>query len=82
MSPPGTLSLLGERTDIEDYKCLLIIPGLHVSLILLPFSFKQVITADHGFDVVHFDPVGRLFLKDQIVIDQVEDPITPGVFKK
>jgi hypothetical protein len=44
MAPPRTLQLLEERKDVEDYQCLLITPGFHVSLILLPLSFKQVIT--------------------------------------
>ena len=38
--------------------------------------------AEHSFEVVHLDPVGRLCIKDQIMIDQVEDPISPGVFKQ
>jgi hypothetical protein len=32
--------------------------------------------------VVHLDPVGRLYIKHQIMIDQVEDPISPGVVKQ
>ena len=31
---------------------------------------------------LQIDPVGRLCLKDQIMIDRVEDPISLGVFKQ
>jgi hypothetical protein len=49
-----------------------------------PFQFVDAneVTAEHGLDVVHLDPVGRLCLKDHIMIDQVEDPISPGVVKQ
>jgi hypothetical protein len=49
-----------------------------------PFQFVDAneVAAEHGFDMVHLDPVCRLCLKDQIMIDQVEDPISSGVFKQ
>ena len=39
------------------------------------FVDANQVAAEHGFDVVHLDPVGRSVLKDQFVIDQVKDPI-------
>jgi hypothetical protein len=49
-----------------------------------PFQFVDAneVATEHGFDMVYLDPVCRLHLKDQIMIDQVEDPISPGVFKQ
>jgi hypothetical protein len=32
--------------------------------------------------VIHLDPVGRLVLKDQIMIDQLKDPLISGMFKQ
>jgi hypothetical protein len=32
--------------------------------------------------MVHFDFIGGCVLKNQVVINQVEDPISPGVFKQ
>jgi hypothetical protein len=39
------------------------------------------VTAEHGFDVVHFDFVGGGVLKNQVVIDQVKNPIFIGMFQ-
>ena len=48
-----------------------------------PFQFVNAdqVAAEHGFDVVHFNFVGGCVLQDQIVIDQVKDPIFSGMFK-
>jgi hypothetical protein len=48
-----------------------------------PFQFVDAnqVDAEHGFDVVHFDLVGRFVLKNQIIIDQVKNPIFTGMFK-
>jgi hypothetical protein len=42
-----------------------------------PFKFVDAnqVAAEHGFDVVHFDLVGRFVLKNQIVINEVKNPI-------
>jgi hypothetical protein len=48
-----------------------------------PFQFvnSNKVAAEHCFDVVHFDFVGRSVLKNQIMIDQVKDPFFSGMFK-
>ena len=42
-----------------------------------PFQFvnSNEVTAEHGLDVVHFDFVGGGVLKNQVVINQVINPI-------
>jgi hypothetical protein len=42
-----------------------------------PFQFVDAnqVTAEHGLDVVHFDFVGGCVLKNQVVINQVKNPI-------
>jgi hypothetical protein len=46
------------------------------------FVDANEVVAEHGFDMVHLDPVCRLCLEDQIMIDQVEYLISPGVLKQ
>jgi len=46
------------------------------------FVNSNEVIAKHGLDVAHFDFVGGCVLKNQIIIDQVKNPIHPGVFKQ
>jgi hypothetical protein len=48
-----------------------------------PFQFvnSDEVTAEHGFDMVHFDFVGGCVLKNQVVINQVKNPIFTGMFE-
>jgi hypothetical protein len=48
-----------------------------------PFQFVKAnkVAAEHGFDVVHFDLVGRFVFENQIIMDQVKNPISTGMFK-
>jgi hypothetical protein len=49
-----------------------------------PFQFVNAneVTAEHGLDVVHFDFVGGCVLKNQVVINQVKNPIFIGMFQQ
>jgi hypothetical protein len=49
-----------------------------------PFQFvnSNEVTAEHGFDVVHFDFVGGGVLKNHVVINQVKNPIFIGMFQQ
>jgi len=60
----STTIFTSKRDDFDN-------PGL--SLTLFPRYMHQFLrsTLEYSFDVVHLDPVGRLCLKDQIMIDQV-----------
>ena len=48
-----------------------------------PYQFinSNKVAEKHGFDVVHFDFVDECILKNQIVINQVKNPIFIGMFK-
>jgi len=48
-----------------------------------PFQFvnSYEVTAVHGLDVVHFDFVGGCVPKNQVVINQVKNPIVTGMFE-
>jgi hypothetical protein len=48
-----------------------------------PFQFVNAnkVAAEHGLDVVHFDFVCRFVLKNQIMINQVKNPIFTDMFK-
>jgi hypothetical protein len=48
-----------------------------------PFQFvnSNEVTAGRGLDVVHFDFVGGCVLKNQVVINQVKNPIFTGMFE-
>ena len=48
-----------------------------------PFQFVDAnqVAAAHGLDVVHFDFVGGCVLKNQVVINQIKNPIFTGMFE-
>lgn len=48
----------------------------------LQFINPDEVFAQHGFDVVHFNLIGRCILKHQIVINQVKNPIFIGVLQQ
>jgi len=45
------------------------------------FVNSNKVAAEHGFDVVHFDFVSGCVLKNQVVINQVKNPIYIGMFE-
>jgi len=51
---------------------------------LQPFQFvnSDEVSAEHGLDMVHYDFVGGWVLKDQIVINQVTNPILISMFEQ
>ncbi len=49
-----------------------------------PFQFvnSNEVSAEHGLDMVHFDFVGGGVLKNQVVINQVKNPIFIDMFQQ
>jgi hypothetical protein len=49
-----------------------------------PFQFvnSNEITSQHGLDMVHFDFIGGGVLKNQVLINQVKNPIFTGMFEQ